>query len=134
MDTGFAPNSPLRGIRSAPGLAEIAIPRRGRPVLASSPAMVSRQECHQLASLARLSLDDDEAERFAGELSPILGYIEQLRGVDTEGVAEYLPPSRPGSALRADEAQASGLSRERALAAAFDVRDEQIAVPKFKED
>lgn len=95
--------------------------------------MISRQECHQLASLARLSLDDAEAERFAGQLGPILGYIEQLRGVDTEGVAEYLPPSRPGSALREDAAE-PGLGRERALAAAPEVREQQIAVPKFKED
>lgn len=95
--------------------------------------MVSRQECHQLASLARLSLDDAEADRFAGQLGTILGYIEQLRAVDTEGVAEYLPPSRPGSALREDTA-GPRLERERALAATPDVREHQVAVPKFKED
>lgn len=95
--------------------------------------MVSRQECHQLATLARLSLDDDEEERFADQLGTILGYIEQLRGVDTHGVTEYLPPSRPGSALRDDVAEPT-IPRDRALAAAPAVVDYLVAVPKFKDD
>ena len=70
-----------------------------RAVLASVTVMtaVSLAECHELATLARLSLDDAEAERFAAQLGPILDYLEQLRAVDTEGVPEHLPPSRPGS-------------------------------------
>ncbi|MCA9709962.1 MAG: Asp-tRNA(Asn)/Glu-tRNA(Gln) amidotransferase subunit GatC [Myxococcales bacterium] len=76
---------------------------------------ISRQECHQLATLARLSLDDAEQERFAAELGTILEYIEQLRAVDTEGIVEYLPPTRPGSALRRDAAGPC-LDRDRALA------------------
>lgn len=95
--------------------------------------MVSEQECHQLATLARLSLDDDQAERFSAQLGTILGYIEQLCAVNTEGTPEYLPPSRPGSALRNDTAT-PGLDRDNALAGAPDVRGHQIAVPKFKDD
>ncbi len=102
-------------------------------MLASRAVMVSRQECHQLAALARLSLDDAEAEGFAAQLRPVLEYIEQLRAVDTDGVPEHLPPSRPGSALRDDVAQ-PGLPRERALHNAPAVRNDQVAVPKFKED
>jgi aspartyl-tRNA(Asn)/glutamyl-tRNA(Gln) amidotransferase subunit C len=94
---------------------------------------LSRKECHELAALARLSLDDDEADRFAAQLGTILGYLEQLRAVDTTGVPEHLPPSRLGSALRDDVAGAV-LDRERALASAPAVRDHQVAVPKFKED
>lgn len=92
---------------------------------------VSRQECHELATLARLSLDDAEAERFAAQLGPILDYLEQLQSVATDGVPEYLPPSRPGSSLRSDVA---GPTLEAPLHGAPDVRDEQVAVPKFKED
>jgi len=95
--------------------------------------MVSRRECHQLAALARLSLDEEEAERFAAQLGPILAYLEQLRAVDTTGVAEHLPPAQPGSGLREDVAGPS-LPRERALATAPDVREHQVAVPKFMED
>lgn len=94
---------------------------------------LSRQECQELAALARLSLDDAEAERFAGQLGTILGYIEQLQAVDTTGVPEHLPPSRPGSALR-DDVAGSVLDRERVLASAPAVRDHQVMVPKFKDD
>lgn len=94
---------------------------------------ISRQECHELAALARLSLDEDEADRFAAELSPIVDYLAQLRAVDTTGVAEYLPPSRPGSGLR-DDVAAPPLPRDRALAGVPEVRDDHVMVPKFKED
>lgn len=94
---------------------------------------ISRKECHELAALARLSLDDAEAERFATQLGTILEYIEQLRAVDTTGVPEYLPPTRVGSALREDVA-GPVLDRERALASAPAVREHQVMVPKFKED
>lgn len=94
---------------------------------------VSRQQCQQLAALARLSLPDDEAERFAAQLGPIVGYLAQLSQVDTTGVPEYLPTAREGSGLRPDEA-AAPLDREAALRGAPEVRDDQIVVPKFKED
>jgi aspartyl-tRNA(Asn)/glutamyl-tRNA(Gln) amidotransferase subunit C len=94
---------------------------------------ISRTECHQLAALAQLSLDEGEAERFAAQLGPILDYLEQLQAVDTTGVPEHLPPSREGSALR-DDVAGPVLSRESALASAPAVRDHQVMVPKFKED
>jgi aspartyl-tRNA(Asn)/glutamyl-tRNA(Gln) amidotransferase subunit C len=94
---------------------------------------ISRTELHELAALARLSLDDAEAERFTAQLGTILGYIEQLRAVDTTGVPEHLPPSRLGSALR-DDVAGPVLARERVLASAPAVRDYQVLVPKFKED
>jgi aspartyl-tRNA(Asn)/glutamyl-tRNA(Gln) amidotransferase subunit C len=39
-----------------------------------------------IAMLARLDLSDAELERFASELGAIVGYMDQLRAVDTEGV------------------------------------------------
>jgi len=94
---------------------------------------ISRQECHELAALARLSLTDEEADRFAGELSPILDYLEQLQAVDTRGIPEHLPPSRPGSGLREDVA-APPLPRALVLAGVPAVRDDHVMVPKFKDD
>ena len=104
-----------------------------RAVLASATVMtaVSLAECHELATLARLSLDDAEAERFAAQLGPILDYLEQLRAVDTEGVPEHLPPSRPGSAVRDDQ---PGPTLAEPLRGVPAVRDDQVVVPKFKED
>lgn len=39
-----------------------------------------------MASLARISLSNDEVAEFSGELSAILGYVEQLRSVDVSGL------------------------------------------------
>ena len=40
----------------------------------------------KVAALARIALPDADAERLAPELSQILGWIEQLGEVDTDGV------------------------------------------------
>lgn len=47
---------------------------------------LSKTEVEKIARLARLRLTDEEVERYRGELSAILGYIDQLNEVDTKGV------------------------------------------------
>ena len=39
-----------------------------------------------IAELARIELSSEEVNRFAKEISDVLGYVEQLGEVDTEGV------------------------------------------------
>jgi aspartyl-tRNA(Asn)/glutamyl-tRNA(Gln) amidotransferase subunit C len=48
---------------------------------------ITREEVERIAALARLSLSNDEAMRMASELDTILGYVETLDEVDTEGIA-----------------------------------------------
>ncbi len=40
----------------------------------------------RVAHLARIALNDEEAERMMGELNGILGFVEQLSEVDVSGV------------------------------------------------
>ena len=40
----------------------------------------------RVARLARIAVDDDDAERMTGELNAILGFVEQLDEVDVSGV------------------------------------------------
>ncbi|MCG6115805.1 MAG: Asp-tRNA(Asn)/Glu-tRNA(Gln) amidotransferase subunit GatC [Mesorhizobium sp.] len=40
----------------------------------------------RVARLARIAVDDDDAERMTGELNAILGFVEQLNEVDVSGV------------------------------------------------
>ena len=40
----------------------------------------------KVASLARIAITDEDAQRLAPELSNILGWIEQLGEVDTAGI------------------------------------------------
>lgn len=48
--------------------------------------MLSNEEVQHIAKLARLDLKDGEAQKFSQQLNDILGYVEQLKEVDTEGV------------------------------------------------
>ena len=49
-------------------------------------AKLTKEDVLKLAALARISLSDDEVEKFATELNAILGYVEQLSGVDVSGL------------------------------------------------
>ena len=40
----------------------------------------------RVARLARIAVDDADAERMTGELNHILGFVEQLNEVDVSGV------------------------------------------------
>lgn len=47
---------------------------------------VTREEVARIASLARITMSEDELDRMAPELNNILGFIEQLSEVDTSSV------------------------------------------------
>ncbi len=47
---------------------------------------LDKAQIEHIAKLARLKLAEDEAEKFATQLSDILGYVEVLDEVDTENV------------------------------------------------
>ena len=48
--------------------------------------MIDRATVEKIAHLARLEINSSEEEQFAGQLSGILDYFEQLRELDTEKV------------------------------------------------
>jgi len=89
---------------------------------------ITQEEVLRIAHLARLSLDPGEAGRMAADLDTILGYVEQLRGVDTDGVpptAHALPLATP---LRADR-PVPGLDPEAAVRNAPAAVGTAFAVP-----
>ena len=47
---------------------------------------VNADQVRHVARLARLALSDDEIDRMVPELNNILGWVEQLGEVDTDGV------------------------------------------------
>ncbi|WP_355660826.1 Asp-tRNA(Asn)/Glu-tRNA(Gln) amidotransferase subunit GatC [Halomonas salifodinae] len=55
------------------------------------------------AHLARLALDDADADRYLDDLSNILAMVDQLQGIDTTGVAPLAHPLDATQRLRADE-------------------------------
>jgi aspartyl-tRNA(Asn)/glutamyl-tRNA(Gln) amidotransferase subunit C len=92
-------------------------------------AMLSRDQVLHVARLARLELSEAEVERFAGELSAVLGHIETINAL---GALEDVEPTprvvTVENVLRADEPRPS-LPREVALANAPDAAQGGFRVP-----
>jgi aspartyl-tRNA(Asn)/glutamyl-tRNA(Gln) amidotransferase subunit C len=47
---------------------------------------VTNEQVRHIARLARIAMSDEEIERLAPELNNILGWVEQLGEVNTDGV------------------------------------------------
>ncbi|MBI2462840.1 MAG: Asp-tRNA(Asn)/Glu-tRNA(Gln) amidotransferase subunit GatC [Candidatus Spechtbacteria bacterium] len=68
-----------------------------------SISKLTKEEVLHVAKLAKLSITDDEAESFRGDLSAVLTFVEKLQEVSVEGVK---PTSQAGdlkSIMRDDE-------------------------------
>ena len=61
------------------------------------------QDVQRAAHLARLGLDDNDADRYVDDLTRILEMADQLQAVDTDGVAPLAHPLDATQRLRADE-------------------------------
>ena len=65
-------------------------------------ADLTRNDILKLARLARISLSDDEASEFTGELGEILKYIKMLDSVDTDGLVPTSQVTGLTNVTRAD--------------------------------
>lgn len=95
-------------------------------------ASISKEEVEEIALLARLRLAPNEIDRLRGELSAILGYVEQLRAIDTTGVAPMTHAVPLDCPLREDEVRPS-LPADEALADAPQRHDDCFSVPRIIE-
>jgi aspartyl-tRNA(Asn)/glutamyl-tRNA(Gln) amidotransferase subunit C len=89
---------------------------------------LSRADVHRISLLARLRLNDAEADRLAAELTQVVDYFHQLDQLDTSQVAPMAHAIDLHNVLAADQLQAS-LERELALANAPKHDDECYRVP-----
>ncbi|MFN8575760.1 MAG: Asp-tRNA(Asn)/Glu-tRNA(Gln) amidotransferase subunit GatC [Candidatus Sericytochromatia bacterium] len=48
--------------------------------------MISKEEVLKIAKLSKLSLNNDEVEKFSHQIGDILNYVEQLNELDTTGI------------------------------------------------
>jgi len=86
----------------------------------------------RIAALARIHVEDDEAERLQSELNSILGWIEQLNEVDIEGVDPLTGGTHMALKMR-DDVVTDGGYPEKILANAPERIGEFFAVPKVVE-
>lgn len=93
-------------------------------------ANISDDDVRYLARLSSLELDDSEVEPLAQDIENILGYVEQLDELNTEGVDPTYQVTDLENIWRDDAVQDDGISRESLLALAPASRENQVEVPK----
>jgi aspartyl-tRNA(Asn)/glutamyl-tRNA(Gln) amidotransferase subunit C len=89
---------------------------------------LSRDDVLKLARLSRLKLSDEEVEKFRGELSDILEYVEVLNNVDTSGLEPTSQVTGLKNVMRKDEIRDYGYKTEDLLKNAPAVKDNQFKV------
>ena len=94
--------------------------------------MINRQEVEYVAHLARLEIDDAQKDKFTAQLNDILGYIDKLNELDTQGVEPMSHAMAVTNAFREDKV-ADSLGTEKSLMNAPDTRGEFFRVPKIIE-
>jgi len=94
---------------------------------------ISRDEVAHLARLARLSVTDEELDRFASQLDVILQAVARVGEVAT---ADIPPTSHavPLTNVMREDRVTPGLTAEEALAAAPDVAEGRFRVPRILEE
>lgn len=91
---------------------------------------ISTSDVQHLAQLSSLQLDDNEVEALRVDLANILGYIDQLSELNTDGVEPTYQVTDLQNVWRDDVVDNYGLGRDELLALAPDAENNQIKVPK----
>lgn len=86
----------------------------------------------RVARLARIAVDDADAERMTGELNAILGFVEQLDEVDVSGV-EAMTSVTPMEMKKRQDAVTDGGKAADIVANAPATEDNFFLVPKVVE-
>ncbi|WP_309612433.1 Asp-tRNA(Asn)/Glu-tRNA(Gln) amidotransferase subunit GatC [Sphingomonas sp.] len=93
---------------------------------------VDRATVRHIARLARIATSDAQIDALVPELNQILGWVEQLSAVDTEGVEPLTAVIELKQRLR-DDVIDDGNVRDKVLANAPDAQHGFFAVPKVIE-
>ena len=93
---------------------------------------VSPEQVRHIAKLARIAMSDEELDRLLPELNNILGWVEQLGEVNTDGVEPLTAVIDQKLRLRED-AVTDGDKRDDVIANAPDAEHGFFAVPKVIE-
>jgi len=93
---------------------------------------IDKDTARRVAHLARIKVEEDQLDHLAGELSGILGFMEQLNEVDVDGV-EPMTSVSPMDLKRRDDVVTDGSMQAKILSNAPDAREGFFAVPKVVE-
>ena len=93
---------------------------------------ITRAEVEHVGRLARLALSDEELDSLTGEMDAILGYVEQLKALDTEGIVPTAHAVPMENTFRSDEVRPS-FTPEQALSNAPDTSENAFRVRRVIE-
>ena len=94
---------------------------------------VDKSTVVRIAQLARIKISEDDLGPLAEELSKIVGWVEQLDEVDTEGVTP-MTSTTEGTVLRQrDDVVSDGDCRDEVLSNAPETKKGYFVVPKVIE-
>ena len=93
---------------------------------------LTKDDVRSIAHLARLGLDEAALEPMAKEISNVLGLVEQLNAIDTEGVEAMAHPGNAQLRLRDDVVSEDNL-RDTLQAPAPSVEQGYFLVPRVIE-
>ena len=91
---------------------------------------ISHDEVLHLARLSSLDLDDAEIDGLKTDISNILGYVEQLNKINTNGIEPTYQVTGLENVWRDDKIIDYNISRETLLELAPESANNQIKVPK----
>lgn len=90
---------------------------------------IEKQTIENLATLARLAVDNEKVEEISQRLGSVLQLVDQLQAADTSGLSELDHPLNEIQRLREDEINKPNM-REAYQAIAPDTEDNLYLVPK----
>jgi aspartyl-tRNA(Asn)/glutamyl-tRNA(Gln) amidotransferase subunit C len=93
---------------------------------------LSDDQVRRIARLARIAVRPEESAAFIDRLNRVLALVDQMRAVDTTGIAPMAHPLDAEQRLRADEVTEGDL-RQAHQAVAPAVQDGLYLVPKVIE-
>ncbi len=105
---------------------------RGQAGASRAAMSVDTATVRKIASLARIRIDDAQAEALVPELNNILGWIEQLGEVDVSGV-EPMTAVIPNHLRLREDVVTDGNVRDKVLANAPQAEHGFFTVPKVIE-
>jgi aspartyl-tRNA(Asn)/glutamyl-tRNA(Gln) amidotransferase subunit C len=93
---------------------------------------LSKSQIEHIAKLARLDLTENELDKYGGQLSAVLDYINQLSEVDTEGVEPTAQVTGLQNIFREDEIKEWDKKEiKEALKDAPELEDNQVKVRRI---
>lgn len=94
---------------------------------------VDKSTVVRIARLARIRVPEAELDALAGELDQIIGWVEQLDEVDTEGVTPMASTADAAGLRWREDKVTDGGQPDKVLANAPETRDGFFVVPKVIE-